>query len=87
MTGEERNARTSTDGEEYELHAVDVRLYNLDEPRDAKLVAWRLSCFEAAGIDELTASSLALHRDIDRVKVEAMVKDGATSADLRAILL
>ena len=66
---------------------MDAPTYNVEEERDAKLVAWRLECFTRAGVDELTASSLAVRRDIDRVRVERMTAAGATAAELRAILL
>ena len=75
------------EGEEYELRVNDAPTYNVDEPREAKLVAWRLECFERAGVDALTASSLAVRRDIDRERVTSMAEAGATGPQLRAILL
>jgi hypothetical protein len=65
----------------------DAPTYSVEEPRDAELITWRLECFTRVGVDELTASSLAVRRDIDRARVERMVEGGATSSDLRAILL
>jgi hypothetical protein len=75
------------EGEEYELRLADVRLYNVDEPREATIVAWRLECFELTGIDSLTASSLAVRKDADRSDVERAFKAGASSSELRDIFL
>jgi hypothetical protein len=62
-------------------------LYNVEEERDARIVEWRMHSFHLLGIDELTSSSLAVRRDIDRALVERMVIGGATTDELRAILL
>lgn len=74
-------------GDEYELRPNDTPTYNLDNERDAKIVAWRLSCLERAGLPLLDASAIALRRDIDREHVERMLGAGATPTQVRAIVL
>lgn len=60
--------------------------YNIDDEREARIVAWRLRCLEAAGMEPLDASVVALRRDVDRVDVERMLEAGASSAQARAIV-
>lgn len=73
------------------LQGVGVRpmshTYNIDDEREAAIVAWRLRCLEAAGMEPLDASVLAMRRDIDRVEVERALKAGASSAQARGIFL
>jgi cytochrome c-type biogenesis protein CcmH/NrfF len=61
--------------------------YNIDDEREAAIVAWRLRCLEAAGLEPLDASALAVRRDIDRVDVENLLRAGASSAQVRGICL
>jgi hypothetical protein len=63
-------------GEEYELRAADVRLYDPDA--DVKIVDWRTDCFVECGFKLGRATVLALRRDVDRQYVERLLKEGAT---------
>jgi len=74
------------EGEEYELRSPDEPVYNLDDPREADIVAWRVACFERAGLTNLDACVLAVRRDVDRQRVEDILAAGATSALVREIV-
>ena len=73
------------EGEEYDLRSPDELLYNLESEKDAKIVAWRVRCFERAGMTDLDATILALRRNVDRVDVERALKGGASSSQVRDI--
>lgn len=62
-------------------------IYNIDDEREAAIVAWRLTCLEAAGMEPLDASALAVRRDVDRVDVERLLDAGASSEQALGILL
>lgn len=74
-------------GEEYELRACDEPTYNLNDERESKIVGWRWECFENAGMTNLDAGVLAVRRDVDREQVERMLREGATSTQVRDIVL
>lgn len=72
--------------EEYDLTPPDgPPLY--DAVHDHKIVAWRELCFIKKGLELVHASALAMRRDIDRVDVERLADEGATSARIAEILL
>lgn len=75
------------EGEEYELRADAAPLYNVDEPREAQIVDWRVRCFERAGFTPLDAGALAVRRDVDRADAEALLAAGATPEQATRILL
>lgn len=70
---------------EFVLGSVDARIY--DPAADRKIVSWRATCFERLGFTVTQAAALALRRDVDREKVEAMLGAGARPLQVVAILL
>jgi hypothetical protein len=86
MSGKELE-RMLGQGDEYELQARDALVYDTSEPKEQALVTWRARCFLAAGLDIEYAGPLSLRRDVDRERVERMVREGATGAQVCAILL
>lgn len=62
-------------------------LYDITDPEEGRVVAWRMECFERAGFAQLEASALALRRDVDRAVVERMVEDGAPPELIAEIVL
>jgi hypothetical protein len=71
------------DGEEYALR--DPMLYHPKD--DAKIVGWRVDCFEALGFDHVRAVALAIHRDVDRQGVTDLIGAGATPEQVALIVL
>lgn len=63
-----------------------TELYSMDEEREAKIIAWRATCFERAGLTPFDSTVLALRRDVDRAEVERLADAGASSAQVLAIL-
>jgi len=72
------------EGDEYELRPNTPRLYTV--AHDAKIVKWRVECFEGLGFGMGQAMKLALRRDVDRADVERWVKNGASHEHVMAIL-
>lgn len=71
-------------GEEYELRPNAMRLYDIRV--DAKIVGWRMECFERLGFNSVEAVKLARRRDVDREAVERWRAQGATPEQVLTIL-
>lgn len=61
--------------------------YSPEDGRDAQLVDWRILCFQGLGFTELNAVALAMRRDIDRARVESLLKAGASHIQVMAIVI
>lgn len=75
------------EGDEYELRPPGDLTYELDDPKQREIVAWRVACFERLGFGPTAASAMAVRRDIDREQVERMVARGARLHHVVAIVL
>lgn len=65
------------EGEEYELRSTALSMYSLKQPRDRKIIDWRMDCLKAMGFTLEGAATLALRRDVDLHKVQRMLDAGA----------
>lgn len=72
-------------GEEYTLAAPEVPLY--DHRVDQAIVFFRAGSFLSCGFCYADALALALRRDVDRQRVEDLIDQGATPAQVMDILL
>lgn len=72
-------------GEEYELRTPAANLY--DAENDAKIVGWRVECFEWMGFFHEHALAFAFRRDVDRAHVERLLNAGATHAQVVGLVL
>lgn len=75
------------EGEEYALRSEVTPTYNLDDAREARIVDWRVTCFEGLGFSPARAGALAMRRDVDRIEVERMAAAGASDEQVCLILL
>lgn len=73
------------EGEEYELRQTDTPVF--DVVADSKIVGWRTERLEGVGFTQLTATALAVRRDIDLHSACRMVERGATHEQVARILL
>lgn len=78
------------EGEYYELTLLDVRLYS--DEHDGKIIEWREDCFLRAFGEDATLAvpvsiRLARRRDLDRERVEQLIRSGATPVQAARILL
>jgi hypothetical protein len=62
-------------------------LYDIDQPTQAKIVAWREQVFERLGFNVLKGRALAMRRDIDTHAVAHALEGGATHAQALGIFL
>lgn len=62
-------------------------LYDIDEPAQARIVAWRERVFERLGFDVVPGRALAMRRDVDHHAAGDMLTAGATHAQVVGILL
>jgi len=75
------------EGEEYELRPVDDLTYDLSDAEQRKIVGWKVDCFERLGFGVVEASAMAVRRDIERERVESMVRKGASLELILEIVL
>ena len=87
ITGGRKVKTEAATEEEYDISPPENPIYELADPEQARIVMWRLDCFEKLGFTRTAATALAIRRDIERTRVEGLVAQGAFPHQVIGILL